>query len=118
VGTAWPALSLGEDEQLSVSVGHRQVVVDDWDRGSDVIDEVLALCAMPGVSELNADEKLRDGDGRHRYFVIIVDDLVESGSRPIGVNEECRVEKKSQGRVSIASSSRTVATSREKPGSS
>jgi hypothetical protein len=56
-------LSPGDDEQLSVRAGHGQVVVDDWDCCSDVIDEVLALCAMPGVSELNADNSLCDGDG-------------------------------------------------------
>jgi hypothetical protein len=67
--------------------------------------------------QLNADNELCDGDGGHRYFVIVIDDLVEPGSRPVGVNEERRVEKKSQVRVSISSSSRAMATSREKPGS-
>lgn len=98
--------------------GHGGVVVDDGDGVCDVIDELLAPGATVAVTELDADEKLRDGDRRHGDFVVVVDDLVEGRSRTVGVDQECRVKQESrQGRVSISNSFRAAATSRAKPGS-
>ena len=48
MGTAWPALSPGGDEQLGVRAGHGGVVVDDGDGIDDVIDELSARIAKSG----------------------------------------------------------------------
>jgi hypothetical protein len=63
-----------------VRAGHGGVVVGDGDGVHNIIDELPPRGAMVAVSELDADEKLRDGDGRHCDFVVVVDDFVEGRS--------------------------------------
>jgi hypothetical protein len=45
---------------------------------------------MVAISELDTDEKLCDGDGRHCDLVVVVDDLVEGRSRKVGLGDPCQ----------------------------
>jgi len=95
---------------------HRDVVVDNRNDVSDIIDELLTGLAVSLVGQSHTDEKLCDRDGGNGHLVVIVDCLVELKPGAVGVDEEGGVEQKpAQGRSSIWSRSWTEAMADANP---
>ncbi len=78
VGPSWHALGPDLDQKFGVRLGDVEVVVENWDRGDDVVDVVGPCGLMPAVGEEGADSKFRDRDRRDRNVVVVIDDLVET----------------------------------------
>jgi len=85
------ALATHGDKQLGVGCSDHGVVVDDWDDICDVVDELLARHSVAAVGQMDADEKLGDGDGGDGH-VVVVDQALKRRPRAVGVDEKRGVE--------------------------
>jgi hypothetical protein len=75
--------------------------------------ETLRSRGFPlAVGELGSDPQLRSCDGRDRYVVVVIDDLVKVLPGPLRVDEEGGVEEEPRrDRLSISRSARTSSSS-------
>jgi hypothetical protein len=90
------------NEEPRVRPGHLEVVRLERNRRHKITDVPLATRAATTIRQLDTDEQLGDGDGRHRHVVVISDHPIERDPMPLGVDQHRRVEDQSlQGRSSI-----------------
>ncbi len=101
------SLTSNRDEKVGVRPCDSEVVVNNWKRGHDVVDETLT--AVPGFSlgQLHADLELGQRNCRDGDVVVVINNVVETGIRSFCVNKEGRVKKQSaQNRSSATTSPR------------
>lgn len=74
---ARPSLLTHMEQKLGVRRCDADVVVEDWKRRGDSVEEVLSARSSGARRHVDADLELGDRDGRDRRVVIIGDQLVE-----------------------------------------
>ena len=76
MGAPWRSLPAYRGEEFGVEGSDRFVVVNDGDPVGDIVHELLTARPVGFIGEMNADQKLGDGDGRDGYFVIVGDEVL------------------------------------------
>jgi hypothetical protein len=107
MGPSGSALTPNGHEKLRVRPRHCEVVVNDRERGHDVVDEAPSTLFGFAFRQLNANLELSHSDRSHCNIIVVVDYVVKAGGRPFSVNEKRRVKKQSaQKRSSESTNSR------------
>lgn len=99
-------------KQGGVCTGRFQVVILDWHRREDRLDEARPSWAVGAIGKLDPDEKLRHGDRCNGYVVLVTDDRVQIPTRPLDTHEDGGVEDQPfQGRSSTTRFARRARSS-------
>lgn len=101
------ALAAHLDEQPRMNLSDRDVIGDHWDHGEYVLQERGPRRRRLSRSEERTDSELGDRNRRDGDIVLIGDHIIKGVARPVGVDEERRVEQEpSQDRSSTSSNRR------------
>ena len=79
-------------EQSRMRSRHLGVVRLARDRRQHLRDIAFPRFPAPAVPELDTEEKLRDGHGRHSHVVVVAHQVVERSTVPLGVDRDGRIE--------------------------
>ncbi len=86
------ALMPTEAEEIGMYDSHVHVVLEHRDRDQHVVDEGLSRLSPLAVGEQDSNLHLGHGDRSDRYVVVVLDDLLQLVTRPVGVDRgtSCR----------------------------